>query len=291
MDMGRTISVAPEQVEQLLGLAFRRHAVADGNHALEAVLAFGIGDDGAAQVERSLRLVEVGVVAEMVGVPDLDNGADDRLAAFIVHAPAHDQRLTRRSAIVQLRVTFAARCAGNIQRTFDRAGCAARQSRFGLCFIHAQVEEVFESKARGDQAILAALASLRQIVERAPEFVWGHVQVFDRVKKVAHNTIDHLLCARVACACRRVVDLFQQCIDRLFVHLDLLCHQFVGQGEPSVTSPSAGSNGRPACQPLISLGAGERRKPCGAVAPPRPMRLHFRRIRELFEKRSAGSIR
>src|SRR5690606_12725433 len=75
VDVRRTLAVAAEQVQAFLGRTLRVAAVTAGHDAAGAVAAFGIGDDAAAQVVVALALVEVGVVALGVGVPQIDHRA------------------------------------------------------------------------------------------------------------------------------------------------------------------------------------------------------------------------
>src|SRR5690606_2177235 len=63
VDVCRTTTVTAEQVEQALGGAFRRAAIAGGNDRLGEVAAVSISPDAATQVVVALRLVEVGVAA------------------------------------------------------------------------------------------------------------------------------------------------------------------------------------------------------------------------------------
>src|SRR5690606_32858905 len=95
VDVRRTLAVATEREQQLLGGAARRHAVAIGHDAAEAVATQLVGDDGAAHVERRLRAgrVEVRVEAAGIAMPDFDAGAWHRLAIGAIYRAMHDQQL------------------------------------------------------------------------------------------------------------------------------------------------------------------------------------------------------
>ena len=75
VDVRRPVAVPAEPVEQLLGLALRRAAIARGQDRAEAVAALGVGLDAAAQVVLGLRRIEEGIAALGVGMPDVDDGA------------------------------------------------------------------------------------------------------------------------------------------------------------------------------------------------------------------------
>ncbi|MCY1486141.1 hypothetical protein D9M68_197800 [compost metagenome] len=198
MDVRRTVAVATEQVQHFLGGAIRRAAVAGRHDAAGAVAAVGVGEDAAAQVVFGLALVEVGVQAPGVGVPEIDGGAGDRVAVQVEDAAFEEHHGARVAAVVHPRLAFAQRRAGHVQRAFDGARGAAGMAAFGVPGVAQQVEEVLDAEAGHQQAGFAAPAQAVQVVHRGPELVVADLQVFDQLRGVLQDAQHDLLHARAA---------------------------------------------------------------------------------------------
>ena len=87
-------------------------------------------------------------------MPDIDDGAGDRLAIHVAHLPVHEQHFALLAAVIEPRLALRQRRAGDIERPFDRAWRAAFDTRLALSFIHAEIEERFDTKARAPAARL-----------------------------------------------------------------------------------------------------------------------------------------
>ncbi|MCY1237310.1 hypothetical protein D9M72_500000 [compost metagenome] len=204
VDMRRPLAVAREPVQQALGRALRRAAVAGRHVAAELVAAVGVGDDGAAQVEVRLGLVEERVVAHQVGVPHFDLRARQRLAVGTVHRALHEQHfaLAIVTAIVKAGKAGAFRRAGHVERAFDGARRAAGQPGAGFGLVGADVQEALQPQAGGEQAQFLGRACLGEVLDALPHFAGAQVEVFDRLEQVRGQAHHHLLHARVGRALR-----------------------------------------------------------------------------------------
>ena len=103
------------------------------------------------------------VVAHRVGVPDVDNGAGDRLARDVADLAFHEQHLAVVGAVVEPRLALRERRAGDVERPLDGARGAAGKPGAPLGLVEAQIEEMLEHDARHDQPELVLLARLREI--------------------------------------------------------------------------------------------------------------------------------
>nr|GEU28163.1 hypothetical protein [Tanacetum cinerariifolium] len=225
MNVGRTVAVAAQLVEQALGAAVGRAAVAHRQDAAEPVAPFVVGNDGAAQIEIALAVVEERVAAHQVAMPHLDPGAGQRLAVLVAHRALHEQHFgaVALGAVVEAGVALALRRARHVQRAFDGARRAARQARPGFRLVGADVEEALESQARRQQAQLVALAGVGQVLQAGPEFCGLDVEVVDGLAQVADQALHDLLHPQVDGAGGLVDDPApDQGVDVLVVHACLL---------------------------------------------------------------------
>ena len=145
--MRRALAVAAELVEQLLGRTIGRAAVTGRHDAAEAVASLGVGHDRAPQVEGALGLVEVGVVAERIGVPDFDQCSGDRLALRVGHLAVHEQDLALVGVVVQPGLALADRRSGDVERPFDGARRAARlDADLALLLVEPDIEIMIDTE-------------------------------------------------------------------------------------------------------------------------------------------------
>src|SRR5690606_23254393 len=199
VDVCRTTTVTAEQIEQALGGAFRRAAIAGGDDGLGEIAAVRIGLDATAQVVIALRLVKVGISAVGIGMPDVDDGVGNRVALGIGH-PTLDQHGLGSGVgtVVHPRKAFAQRRAGNEQRALDGARGAARQAGGLVLGIHADGQVLVHTQTGRQQCCLVVLAQLAYIIDRGPEFLRSHVEVLDQLEDIAHEAVNDLLQASIA---------------------------------------------------------------------------------------------
>src|ERR1700687_4677354 len=69
--------------------------------------------------------------------------------------------------------------------------------------------------------MLTALPRFTKIVERSPELIGLHIEVFNRIKQVLHNAVHDRLRARIALAGGALVNGLEQRVDGLAVHVCL----------------------------------------------------------------------
>lgn len=73
VNVRRTVAVATQSVQQFLGWAIRRAAVAGGHDAAHAVAAIGAGADRRRRLYSLWPGSKKGIISEGVGVPDINN--------------------------------------------------------------------------------------------------------------------------------------------------------------------------------------------------------------------------
>ena len=198
MDVRRAVAVPADGGQQLAGGAVGRHAVAGGQDAAELILALAIRLDLAAQVPGRLRAVEEGIAALGVGVPDVDDGVRHRVAGGVADLATHEQDVARLRVLVEAGAALLERRVGDPEWALDGARRAALEAGQALFFVEAEVEEVLETEAGGEQAALVGLADLADVTDGGPELGRGDVEFFDGLEQVAHDALDDGFQARVA---------------------------------------------------------------------------------------------
>ncbi len=212
--MRRALAVAAQGLQHHVGGGAFRHAVAGGDDAARGVAAFRIGVDGAAQVVLALGLVEEGVAALGVGVPDLDLGAGDRGAVDVTHLAGQPHRLGLGVlAVVHAREALGLRGAGDVERALDGARGATGALGLGVDGVLAHVQEVVEAQARGEQAELGLAAQGVEQVDGGPVLLLGDVEVVDQLEQVGDQAMHDLLGALVAALLVEAGDGLQEVLD------------------------------------------------------------------------------
>ncbi|MNT18139.1 hypothetical protein D3C72_1533210 [compost metagenome] len=213
VDMRRTIAMATQLVEQLLGRSVRRAAITRRHDAARTVAAFGIGDDTSAQVVVRLGAVEVRIGALGVGMPQVHHGASHRLALLVQDTALEEHHRARIQAVVHPYFAFGHRCAGYIQRPFDGARSTAADAGFGILGIQLQVQVVFDAQPGHQQAGFLARTQAVEVIHRLPEFIRGDLQVFDDAGDVVDDTVGHQLHARATLVVVQATDFFEEFLD------------------------------------------------------------------------------
>ena len=175
MNVRRPLAVTTEHVEHLLGRPVGRAAIAGRHDAARPVIAVLVGDDPPAQVVFGLALVEVGIVALGVGVPEIDHRTGQRLAGRIENTALqeHHSGDIVFATVIHARDALSDWRAGDVQRTFDGARGAADQSFLFVLGVLQQVEVMLQSESGDQQAGFVATAETVDVVHRLPELVLG----------------------------------------------------------------------------------------------------------------------
>jgi hypothetical protein len=210
VDVRGAPSVPAELVEQCLRRPVRRAGITRGQHRAEPIAALGIGLDTAAEIVFWLGRVEEGIAAERVGVPDVDDRASHRLAAYVAHLAVYEQHFALLAAVVEPCFPLRERCARDVERTLDGARGAALDARLALRRVRAKVEKGFEAEAGHQQADLVPLAELGQVTHRRPELVRLDVELLDRLEQVRHDAVDDALQPSIALVVTETADLSQE---------------------------------------------------------------------------------
>src|SRR5690554_908077 len=199
MDMRRTPAMAAQGLENHVGGGTFRHAVAGGDDAACGVAPFAVRIDGAAHVVFALGLVEEGVTALGVAVPDLDLGPGDRVAIDVTHLAVQPHHLGLGiAAVVHPREVFGFWGAGHVERALDGARGAAGTLGLGVGRVLAHIEKVVEAQARGEQAELGLAAQGVEQVDGGPVLLLADIEVIDQLEQVGEQTMHDLLGALVA---------------------------------------------------------------------------------------------
>ena len=148
-------------------------------------------------------------------MPDIDDGAGDRLAVGIAHLPVHEQHLALLGAVIQLRFTLGKRRAGNVERALDGARRAAFQAGAALGLVQTQVEEGLQAKAGHQQSDLVGLAEHGQVAHGRPELVRLHIEILDGAEQVGDHALHDLLQPRIALVVVQAADPVHQCLHGL----------------------------------------------------------------------------
>ena len=130
-------------------------------------------------------------------MPDIDDGAGDRLAVHVADLAVHEQHFALLAAVVEPRLALEERRARDIERTFDGARRAALDAGLALRLVHAEVEEGFKAEARHQQADFVRLSELGEVTHGGPEFVRLDIEVFDRAEQVGDDAMHDALHPRV----------------------------------------------------------------------------------------------
>src|SRR6266404_2633522 len=157
MHMRRALAMAAHISQQGFDMAARGTTIAARHDGAEFVTPFGIGLDGAAQIEWRLRRSEERIAAMGIGVPDFDVGMRHRFTLEVSDLAVHDQHFAVITAVIQSCFMFRDRSTGDIERAFDGAGCAAVETSAALGFIKAQIEEMLGGNAWNQQTQLISL--------------------------------------------------------------------------------------------------------------------------------------
>ena len=116
--------------------------------------------------------------------------------------------------LVEAGAALLKRSVGDPERALDGARRAALEAGQALLLVEAEVEEVLEAEAGGEQAALVGLADLADVADGGPELGRSDVELLDGLEQVAHDALDDLLQARVAAGLVEAGELVHQIGDR-----------------------------------------------------------------------------
>ena len=133
-------------------------------------------------------------------MPQIDGGTDQGLAVGPgdLALQEHDGRHAVFAAVIHARLALHNRRTGHVQRAFDGARCAADQALLLVLGVLQQVEVVLQPQAGRQQARLVATTETVDVVHRLPELVLGDFQLFDDLRGVDQDAVDHRLQAAIA---------------------------------------------------------------------------------------------
>ncbi len=192
--MGGATAVATEQVEELLGRAIGRTGIAGRHDAAEPIAAVSVGDDRSTEIEVALALVEERIVAQRIGVPDLDGGARDWRAGRILHLAVHEQDLAFVRTVVDARLALAYRCARNIKRPFDRPRRAGGiDTDLPFLLVQPDVEIMLDTQSGREKRRFVRLSELGHVAQCRPEFLGSDIEIIDHVEEIEQQAVDDRL--------------------------------------------------------------------------------------------------
>src|SRR5439155_24734153 len=85
-------------------------------------------------------------------MPDMEDRVRNGLTVRAADRARHGQNLTLVRIIGEVYAAFDKRCAGNVERPFDRPRCATRQACSRVLCIHMKIGKVFDSNTWYDEA-------------------------------------------------------------------------------------------------------------------------------------------
>ncbi|MNY00847.1 hypothetical protein D3C86_1333570 [compost metagenome] len=179
--MRRSLPVTAQLIEAFLSRAGWIATVPRRHDAASPVATIGVRENPPTQVECRLALVEVGVVALGIGLPQVHGGSGDRLTVQVGYASLqeHHRCDTVLAPVIHASLVLAQRSPRYIQRAVNRPWRTAGPARFGVPGIRQQIKKMFDTDSGDQQTCFVSGTQTVDVVHRPPELIVADLQILD----------------------------------------------------------------------------------------------------------------